>query len=266
MSQILSAENIKFSYDKEKEVLKGISFSVNSGEVVCILGANGCGKTTLLSILSGQRPPDEGKVLIDGKDISHMKVEDISKNVAIVFQEHHAPFPFRAIEVVRMGRAPHIGFLGVMSKEDKEIADEALKRVGLFHLRDKPYTKISGGERQLVLIARTIAQNTKVIFMDEPSSHLDFHNQILVSDTVKKMSEETNIAVIMTTHMPYQAWLYDTKAALMSKGHMIAYGSSADVMTDESLSEIYHMNIRVIKSYQQDLKREFITCMPILEC
>ena len=111
MSQILSAENIKFSYDKEKEVLKGISFSVNSGEVVCILGANGCGKTTLLSILSGQRPPDEGKVLIDGKDISHMKVEDISKNVAIVFQEHHAPFPFKTTEVVRMGRAPHIGLL-----------------------------------------------------------------------------------------------------------------------------------------------------------
>ncbi|WP_455090131.1 ABC transporter ATP-binding protein [Peptoanaerobacter stomatis] len=264
MSQILTVENIKFSYEQDKQVLKGISFNVNSGEVVCILGANGCGKTTLLSILSGQRLPDEGKVLIDGNDISHMKPEELAKNVAIVFQEHHAPFPYRVIEVVRMGRAPHIGFLGVLSKQDKEIADEALKRVGLFHLRDKPYTKISGGERQLTLIARAIAQGTKVIFMDEPSSHLDFHNQILVSDTVKKMSEETNIAVIMTTHMPYQAWLYETKAALMSKGHMIKYGRSSEVMTDESLSEIYHMNIRVIKSYQDDLKKEFITCMPIL--
>jgi iron complex transport system ATP-binding protein len=192
-------------------------------------------------------------VYFNHNDISSMNVIEIARNMGFVFQEHSAPFPFSVLEVVRMGRAPYLGIFASPSGKDTLIAEQALEMVGLLHLKNKPYTQISGGERQLVLIARSIAQGPQMIIFDEPTSHLDFKNQTLVLRMVKKLSRN-GITVIMTTHLPNQALLHSSRVALMNKGNFIAVGKADQVMTEENLSQTYDINIKIVSALQNGKK------------
>jgi len=169
MAELLQVRGAAFGYD-DREVFGGLDFEVCAGETLCILGANGCGKTTLLRCLGGGLRLKRGKIALAGRDLAALGPIEIARTMGFVFQEHSAPFPFPVLEVVRMGRAPYLSFLAQPSKRDTAIAEQALEMVGMAHLRDKPYTRISGGERQLVLIARTLAQQPRVILLDEPTS------------------------------------------------------------------------------------------------
>src|ERR1700674_5318569 len=160
-----------------------------------------------------------------------MAVDAIARQIGFVFQEHTPPFPFPVIEGVRMGRAPHLGFLSAPSARDTQIAEDALQLVGLHDVRDKPYTQLSGGERQLVLIARTLAQQPAVILLDEPTSHLDFHNEALVLAIVARLAAQ-GLAIAMTTHRPDHALVYATTVALMRGGSFLAVGLPSDVMSE----------------------------------
>jgi iron complex transport system ATP-binding protein len=179
MDALIRLKGGEFHYG-DHVIFKGVNLDIRRAEVMCILGANGCGKTTLLRCLNGNMLLKKGNIYLDEVDITSMRIDAIARKIGFVFQEHHAPFPFSVLEVVRMGRAPHLPLFAMPSFQDTEIAKEKLDLVGMYHLKDKPYTQISGGERQLVLIARTLAQEPDVILMDEPTSHLDFRNQMII--------------------------------------------------------------------------------------
>jgi iron complex transport system ATP-binding protein len=238
-------QNGDFSYG-ERPIFKGLNLEVYKDEVLCILGANGCGKTTLLRCLNGSMRLQQGKVHLKDADISSLKIDEVARRIGFVFQEHTAPFPFSVLEVVRMGRAPHLKLFATPSHRDTEIAQEKLELVGMLHLKDKPYTQISGGERQLVLIARTLAQEPEIILMDEPTSHLDFRNQTIILQIVNRLAEH-GLGILMTSHLPDHALLYSSRVALMKNGQFVSTGKPDDVMTEHSLKEVYGIEIKMVE-------------------
>jgi iron complex transport system ATP-binding protein len=245
-------------------VFDDLSLEVLPGELLCLLGPNGCGKTTLLRCLGGALHLQRGRALLDGVDLSSLAVDAIARRIGFVFQEHTPPFPFPVIEVVRMGRAPHLGFLSAPSARDTRIAEDALEMVGMLHVRDKPYTQLSGGERQLVLIARTLAQQPAVILLDEPTSHLDFHNEALVLAIVARLAAQ-GLAVVMTTHRPDHALVYATRVALMRDGHFLAVGPPPEVMSEEQLRELYGIDVRILTGVDPATGTQMRACIPVLQ-
>lgn len=260
MKTLLSLKEGYFSYG-DKDVLSNASFDVNKGEVLCILGANGCGKTTLLRCLNGGLKLNKGNVYIEKQNIDGISVVDIARHIGFVFQEHSAPFPFSVLEVVHMGRTPHLGFFETPSDKDTLIAEQSLDMVGMLHHRDKPYTQISGGERQLVLIARTLAQEPVVVLLDEPTSHLDFKNQTLVLRMINRLAE-SGMTIVMTSHLPNHALLYSSRVALMQKGAFLATGSPADIVTENNLKAIYDIDVKILQASGQSEGDITRFCMP----
>lgn len=180
MNPVLRVTDVEFGYHPGKPVLRDISFEVSPGEVFIILGANGCGKSTLMRTILGECKPTSGRITVGGDDVASLGVKQLAQRLAMVFQDHSAPFPFTVLDVVKMGRTPHLPPFASPTKKDNVICLEALETVGLKDLAFEPYTQLSGGERQLVLIARALAQRTGVVLMDEPTSHLDYRNATTV--------------------------------------------------------------------------------------
>lgn len=260
MSPKISLTNGSFSYG-ERDIFSDLNLDLYPGEVLCLLGANGCGKTTLLHCLNGTLKLRQGKVHVDGNPLSAMSVTEISQKIGFVFQEHSAPFPFSVLEVVRMGRAPHLSFFSSPSKQDTEIAEYALETVGKIHLRTKPYTQISGGERQLVLIARAIAQEPDVILLDEPTSHLDFKNQTLIMQIVTRLAQQ-GFSIIMSSHWPDHALQYSSKAVIMHNGTFLAIGLPDDVITENNLRQAYGIDVNILSANHPNNGRMFRFCIP----
>jgi ABC-type cobalamin/Fe3+-siderophores transport system ATPase subunit len=258
----LRLDRASFDYPG-KPVFTYLSLEVAAGELLCLLGPNGCGKTTLLRCLGGALRPLRGSVLLDGVDLSSMAVDAIARRVGFVFQEHTPPFPFPVIEIVRMGRAPHLGFLGAPSARDTRLADDALAMVGMQHVRNKPYTQLSGGERQLVLIARTLAQQPAVVLLDEPTSHLDFHNEAVVLSIVARLAAQ-GLAIAMTTHRPDHALVYADRVALMRDGHFLAVGRPAEAMSEENLRALYGIDVRILSGVDTATDLPLHACVPIM--
>jgi iron complex transport system ATP-binding protein len=263
MSPVIRISEASFSYNDTK-VFSSVSFDIHPGEVLCLLGCNGCGKTTLLRCISGALRLIGGSVQLDNRDLSTMTATDIARRIGFVFQEHSSPFPYSVIDVVSMGRAPHLKIFSAPTRKDLRIAEEALDIVGMYHLRDKPYTQISGGERQLVLIARTITQQPDVILLDEPTSHLDLKNQTLILRMINKLARQ-GLSVMMSSHLPNHALLYSSKVALMHNGGILAMGNPDEVISEESLQEIYGIEVKIFSGHDGKGREEIKFCMPSLE-
>jgi iron complex transport system ATP-binding protein len=262
MEPRISLRGGAFRYDR-CDIFSDLDLDVHPGEVLCILGPNGCGKTTLLRCLGGALKLGKGTVRLEGMDISTLNVVERAKKIGFLFQEHTTSFPFSVLEVVRMGRAPYLGLFGSPSAADTELAEEVLEKVGLLHIKNQPYTQISGGERQLVLLARTLAQEPEVILFDEPTSHLDFRNQALSLEMIRKLSKN-GLSMIMTTHNPNHALLLPDKVALMKSGKFLAVGKSSEVITEDSLREIYGIEVRVFTVSDPQSSRMLKLCSPWL--
>lgn len=200
MTVKISIRSASFSYG-QKAIWQDINLDVEKGETLCLLGPNGCGKTTLLNCIHGNLSLRSGSIKIDGRDVKSMTVTEVAKKMGYVFQEHSAPFPYTSLEVVRMGRAPHLGLIQAPSRQDTELARSIMEEMGKSHLASQRYTNISGGERQLVLIARTLCQEPEIILFDEPTSHLDYKNQALVLQTMSRLANK-GLTIIMTSHFP----------------------------------------------------------------
>lgn len=259
----INIKDAAFSYG-ENQIWSGLNLDVARGEMLCLLGPNGCGKTTLLNCIHGDLKLNRGAILIDGQPITKMGVTDIAKKIGFVFQEHSAPFPYPALEVVSMGRGPHLGLFQSPARHDIEIAENSLESMGIAHLWDKRYTEISGGERQLVLIARTLAQEPKAILLDEPTSHLDFKNQALVLDKISGLAEQ-GMTIIMTTHFPNHALSSSSRVALMNNGGFIAVGGADKVMTEENLRETYGISVRIFSADDPVNGSTVKFCVPSVE-
>jgi iron complex transport system ATP-binding protein len=177
MTMLIKMQHISFSY-RRKELLKGVDLTVSEGSVLAMLGPNGSGKTTLLKLMIGLLKPAQGTVSLNGREIHAMPHRELARQVAYVPQVHKEAFAYRVFDVVLMGRMPHKSFFSRYGKADHKIAAESLEKLGIGHLTERPYTEISGGESQLTLIARAMAQGARVFIMDEPTNGLDYGNQV----------------------------------------------------------------------------------------
>ncbi len=242
---LFEVKNISFSYEKQ-EIFSDISFNISKGDVLCILGPNGTGKTTLIKCLNGLNKIDSGEILINGKNIKSFSFKEISKHIGYIPQSHTPSFPFKVIDVVMMGRAPYLNISSTPKEEDEKIALNALKTLSIDHLKDKEYTNLSGGERQLVFLARVIAQKPDILILDEPTSHLDFGNQIKLLEIIENLSK-TGLSIIMSSHFPDHGFLSSTKVAIMKDGGFIDIGRPDDVITEENLEKIYDIGVKLIQ-------------------
>ncbi|SEJ30569.1 iron complex transport system ATP-binding protein [Propionispira arboris] len=257
----LKLENVQCGYGNKK-IIEAISFTVESGEFLCLLGPNGVGKTTLFKTILRLLKLQSGRILIDGENIAKWTQQEFAKKVGYVPQAHASSFAFRVLDVVAMGRAAHLGIWGSPSKMDLEIAEEAIDTLSIGYLKNSIYTEISGGERQLVLIARALAQKPEFLIMDEPTSNLDYGNQIRVMDYIATMIKKSGLGVIMTTHSPNHALQYGSKVAAISRNGQFYIGEPRDVITASYLKETYHVQIEILQSVLQDGTQATI-CVPL---
>jgi ABC-type cobalamin/Fe3+-siderophores transport system ATPase subunit len=195
----------------EAAVLKGISLTVETGEVLCILGPNGTGKTTLFKSILGLLKLQAGSLKLDGKELSVLSRAQVARLIGYIPQAHQPPFPFKVMDVILMGRTAHLGLFASPGKRDREIAEEVIESLNIRHLQDKIYTQISGGEKQLVLIARALTQKPRILVMDEPTAALDFGNQLMVLSQIQKLAKR-GLGIIMASHFPDHALLYSPKS------------------------------------------------------
>lgn len=222
-----------------------VSIALAAGEVVCLLGPNGGGKSTLFRTLLGLLPAQGGEIRLDGDLLPALTRTDIARRVSYVPQAHAGYFPFTVRDVVLMGRTAHLSAFSSPSRSDRAIAQSCLERLGIDALADQVYTRISGGERQLALIARALAQEAPLVVMDEPTASLDFGNQVRVLDEVRALAR-SGIGVMMATHDPDQAFLCADRVALLHGGRLVADAPPRDAITAATLREVYGVDAEVI--------------------
>lgn len=222
----ISVENLSLSYEKNL-VLNNINLSIKKGSVVTLVGPNGCGKTTLLKIINGFLRQNKGTVYIDSRNIEEIANRELARILGHVSQMHKSSFPFSVLDVVLTGRMPYISMFSTPGKKDAEKALEVLEFMGIAHFAQRPYTQISGGERQLVMIAKALAQEPDFLLLDEPTSFLDLKNQIHVLKTIINLSKTRNITVLMTLHEPNHALLFSDEIILLRKLHGLEKGNSS---------------------------------------
>ncbi|QOS67447.1 ABC transporter ATP-binding protein [Eggerthella guodeyinii] len=241
----LDIDNLKFSYDGGgRSVIDGLSLTYESPEALCILGSNGTGKSTLLQCVIGAFKPTGGEVRIDGRPVGSYAMRDLARLVAYIPQTHVPAFEYPVIDVVTMGRTSIIGRFSTPGAADEACALEKLDFLGIAHLRDKPYTQISGGERQLVMIASALAQEPDVLVLDEPTAHLDFGNQYRFVKLVEQLCAQ-GMGVIMTTHFPDHALELGGTTAVMGEGRITCAGPAREVITPDSMGALYGIEVNV---------------------
>ena len=255
---IVEAKNINFSYQKNgRQILNDVSLSLKEGEVMSILGPNGAGKSTLLNLIATLLTPDTGEIFLCGKDTKKMKPKEVASILSYVPQTHTPAFSYTVFNFVLMGRAPKVGMFEKPKAEDFKLVEEVLEEVGILKLADKPYTEISGGERQQATIARALVQEPKAILFDEPTAHLDFGNQIKTLRTIKHLSEK-GYAVIMTTHNPDHAIMLGGTTAILDKKGKLTVGPAEEIITEQTLKEVYDTKLKL--SYFDEAGR--LVCIP----
>lgn len=258
----LTVSHAEYHYDPQKNHgFKDINFTLENNGIMTILGPNACGKTTLLKCINRLIKLDNGSISINEKDICTLSRTQLAKAIGYVPQLHQPSFSFSVFDAVLVGRAPHIGMLDSPKKKDIQIAEQALETMGISHLKDTPYTQISGGERQMVIFARILAQQPSLLLLDEPTSHLDYGNQIRLLSTIQKLAK-SGLPMIMTSHFPDHAFLVSDTVALMKSGELIDIGKPDEVITEQSLEEVYRIKVKVINAQGVNHK----TCVPIGEC
>ena len=229
-----------------------LSLALAAGEVMALLGPNGCGKTTLLKTLLGLLPPRTGTIELAGRPLAQHDLSERARLMAYVPQSQQATFGFVALDMVLMGRTAHQGLLARPSAHDRSVAAAALQRLGIAHLAEQSVHRISGGERQLVLIARALAQEPRAILLDEPTASLDFGNQGRVMQAIRELAQQ-GLAVLFTTHDPNHALRYAHRAALMRDGSLLATGPVRDVIELGALRALYRADVHAVPDAQGGL-------------
>ncbi len=242
--EILVIENVDFSYRKRK-TLSSISFSVRKGEICGLLGPNGSGKTTLLKCINGILNNETGSITIHGRNIAELSRAEIAKRIAVVPQELTIVFSFTVIQIVLMAGSMRFGISGVAKKDDHLSALEVLEDLHIAHLARRRYNELSGGEKQMVLIARSLFQKAGILLLDEPTSHLDFKRQHTIMELIRKITREKHLTTIMTLHDPNTAGRYCDRLVMLNNGRIRHQGLRDKVFHVESLESVYDMRIKM---------------------
>lgn len=241
---LIDVDKVTYGYARQP-VLREVTLSVASGEVISLLGPNGSGKTTLLKLLLGLLRPQSGRVLLEGRTVATMSAKQLARRMAYVPQMHRPPFGYQVLDVVMMGRMPHKPFFFRYSRTDQHMAHEALERLAIGHLAERSYTETSGGERQLILIARALAQGADIFVMDEPVNGLDYGNQIRLLASIANLAG-SGFTFIKTTHFPDHAlWIAD-RVVMIEAGRIVADGPAVEVVTRNNLFRLYHTPVDVV--------------------
>jgi len=243
---VLTIEGIDCSYGSV-DILKDVSFAVKSGQFLGILGPNGSGKTTLLKSISRVLKPKKGAILIGEEDIYEMKTVDVAKQLAVVPQETPVTFDFTVLEVVLMGRNPHMARFKMEGKKDLEIAKKSMELTRTWEFADRPVTELSGGERQRVIIARALTQEPKILLLDEPTTHLDISNQLEIMDLIKHLCETDKLLIVAVFHDFNLAARYCDSIILLKDGKIVAVGKSDDTLTSKNVKKVFNVDTIVKK-------------------
>ena len=250
---MIKANNLYFSYDKDKSFIKDLNVEIEKGKITTILGPNGSGKSTLLSIIAGLNQASTGEVVINGKCIKSLKKKELAREIATVHQQNTVPSDITVKELVSYGRIPHKKYFQGNDESDDDIIEWAIKRTGLEKLKDKAVMSMSGGERQRAFIAMALAQKSEILFLDEPTTYLDIYHQVEILELVKELNEESNLTVVMVLHDINQAIKYSHNVIVMKSGQAIASGKSKDVINMNLLNNVYN-----IGGFISEMKKETI--------
>lgn len=240
-------DNLSWSYGTKK-ILSNVHLKIERNRFYSIIGPNGSGKTTLLKNISKTLEPRKSTVFVDKQDIASMKPREMARKMANVPQNTHIDFEFSAMDIVMMGRSPYFRRFQSESPKDVEIVKEAMLATSTWHLKDKNINEISGGERQRVIVARALAQQTDIILLDEPISQLDIHHQIELMDTVRKLVRESKVTVIAVLHDLNIAAQYSDSMILVHEGQVVLGGTPEQVLTEENIKRVYQLPVHIIKN------------------
>ena len=245
-SPILSFESITFHYPtNHRQVLAGFDLEIESGRTTAILGPNGAGKTTLLHLGMGWLKPDGGQILLNGRAIGSYSRRELGRWIGLVPQNEHLTFEYSLFEYTLLGRTPYLPPLAMPGKADLQAAYWALERAGLLNQAGKSVLRISGGERRLLLMARTLAQQPRLILMDEPTANLDLSNKMRLLEIIQALTDE-GISIVFTTHEPDFAAAAAANVVLMAEGRVLETGPLEKVFTTEAISRLYHSRVKVV--------------------
>lgn len=250
--KMIRTEHLSCGYGTN-EVLHDVNITMKPGELWCVLGANGVGKSTLFKTLLGLLKPMDGRVVIGEKLLTQWGQKELSRQVAYVPQNHIPPFPFKAWDMVAMGRNPHQQGYGRLTARDAAIVSDAMEMLHIDGLANRAYTELSGGERQLVLLARAIAQQTPVLFLDEPVSNLDFGNHARVLSHVRHLAAAGK-TIIMTTHCPDHAFMPESQVVLLGQGGVLGTGKGTEIVTEEEIYQMYGIGSQILDVNRQGRK------------
>ena len=252
---MLSVASLAFGFPG-RTIGRDVSFALEAGEVMCVLGPNGGGKTTLFRTVLGLLARHAGAIRLQGQEIETLSRTEIARRVGYVPQGHTGYFAFTVREFVLMGRTAHLGIFSAPGRKDLAIASRVLESLGIAHLADKPVTEISGGERQLALVARALAQEPKLLVLDEPTASLDFGNQVRVLQRISALAG-SGMSILFSSHDPDHAFLCARRALLLAEGRVLEIGAPRAVIRSDTLQRLYGVSVQVI-----DLGGGGHTCLP----
>ncbi len=241
---MLEVRNVRCGYGKQ-EVLHGVDFTATDGQTICLLGMNGCGKTTLLKALMRILPVSGGEILLNGKEIHDLTLADFAAQVAYIPQTHQIVFPYSVYEMVLMGRSAHIPAFRAPSLQDHAAVRETLQWLHMEHLMQRSFLELSGGQRRLVMIARALCQQARLLLMDEPTADLDFANQQLILDTIARLKAQ-GYCVLLSTHAPDIPFAVADHVLLLRDGQTIAFGETEKTLTQENLCAAFGVQMEVL--------------------
>ena len=242
---MLSASDVSYGYADRAFMLRDINLSVPRGSLTGLLGPNGCGKTTLLKLLSGVLPPEHGMVAFDGRALRQIARRELARHIAVVPQETHPAFDYTAVEMVLMGRHPHLGLFQLEGPHDLAVAYDAMAATGTADLAERSYMTLSGGEKQRVVIAGALAQSPDLLLLDEPTASLDLGYQLEVASLLSRLNREREVTMVLATHdLNLAAGLCDT-LVLLRGGRVLAQGPTREVLTAPMIAQLYDVDADV---------------------
>ncbi|MBC3898033.1 ATP-binding cassette domain-containing protein [Acetobacterium malicum] len=260
---MLRLNNLSFGYTPRQLIFENISFAVHPGEVFCIIGPNGCGKTTLIDSILGINQPQQGTIEVGGTQLAQLKPREFAQQIAYVPQSHTKTFPYTVLDIVVMGRTAATRGFGSPDSSQQQRARESLEQLGLKGFEERLYTELSGGELQLVLIARALTQDARIMVLDEPTAHLDFRHELMVMEIITWLVKEKELTIVMATHFLNQAFYLEnaavpTRVALMDQGKIAAIGTPSEVITKSNLKDVFKINSTTATTNEEGLQRKFI--------